>query len=86
MNPLLLEIVFFGVLPGGAIGFFIGRLLAERQQAEKMLEVTESGEFDFNRFSGGYSPVPPDGKVHMNITRITCVDGTNPEDLNRAYL
>jgi glycine/D-amino acid oxidase-like deaminating enzyme len=49
-------------------------------------QVTESGEFSFNRFSGGYSPVPPEGKVHMNITRITCVDGTNPEDLNRAYL
>lgn len=49
-------------------------------------EVTESGEFAFNRFSGGFSPVPPDGKVHMNITRITCIDATDPDDLNRAYL
>jgi glycine/D-amino acid oxidase-like deaminating enzyme len=48
--------------------------------------VTESGEFGFNRFSGGYSPVPPEGKVHMNITRISCVDGTDPEHLNQAYL
>jgi hypothetical protein len=46
----------------------------------------ERGELPGNRFSGGYSPVPPAGKVHMNITRITCVDGTDPEDLNRAYL
>lgn len=45
-----------------------------------------SGEYHFNRFSGGYSPVPPEGKVHMNITRITCVDGTDPDDLSRAYL
>lgn len=49
-------------------------------------QVTESGEFAFNRFSGGYSPVPPEGKVHMNITRVTCVDGTDPDDLNRGYL
>lgn len=48
--------------------------------------VTESGEFAFNRFSGGFSPVPPAGKVHMNITRITCVDATDPDHLNRAYL
>lgn len=48
--------------------------------------VTESGEFAFNRFSGGFSPVPPPGRVHMNITRITCVDATDPDDLNRAYL
>ncbi len=47
---------------------------------------SESGEFHFNRFSGGFSPVPPAGKVHMNITRITRVDGTDPEDLTRAYL
>ncbi len=48
--------------------------------------VTESSEFAFNRFSGGFSPVPPEGKVHMNVTRVTCVDGTDPDDLNRAYL
>src|SRR5215208_1132621 len=47
---------------------------------------SESGEFQFNRYSGGFSPVPPEGKVHMNITRITRVDGTDPEDLTRAYL
>lgn len=46
----------------------------------------ERGEVPGNRFSGGYSPVPPEGKVHMNITRITCVDGTDPDDLNRAYV
>lgn len=49
-------------------------------------EVTERGEFAFNRFSGGFSPVPPEGKVHMNITRITRVDATDPDDLNAAYL
>jgi ribulose 1,5-bisphosphate synthetase/thiazole synthase len=49
-------------------------------------QVTESGEFAFNRFSGGFSPVPPEGKVHMNISRITNVDGTDPDDLTRAYL
>lgn len=48
--------------------------------------VTETGEFSFNRFSGGYSPVPPEGKMHMNITRLACVDATDPNDLNRAYL
>lgn len=47
---------------------------------------TESGEFAFNRYSGGFSPVPPEGKVHMNITRIANVDGTDPDDLDRAYL
>jgi ribonuclease Y len=36
--------VFFGVVPGGLIGLFIGRLWTERQQAQKMLEVTEAGE------------------------------------------
>lgn len=49
-------------------------------------QVTETGEFHFNRFSGGYSPVPPEGKVHMNITRIPAVDATDPDDLTRAYL
>jgi ribonucrease Y len=44
VNPLLLEIVFFGVVPGGLIGLFIGRLWTERQQAQKMLAVTEAGE------------------------------------------
>jgi ribulose 1,5-bisphosphate synthetase/thiazole synthase len=58
-----------------------------QSEISRMLrEVTESGEFNFNRYTGGYSPVPPAGKVHMNITRINCVDGTSPEDLNRAYV
>lgn len=56
-------------------------------EVSRLLRVaTESGEFSFNRFSGGFSPVPPEGKVHMNITRITNVDGTDPDDLDRAYL
>jgi hypothetical protein len=58
-----------------------------QDQISRLLrQVTESGEFQFNRFSGGYSPVPPAGKVHMNITRITAIDATDPEDVNRAYL
>ncbi len=58
----------------------------EAEVSRLLRAVTESGEFSFNRFSGGFSPVPPEGKVHMNITRITCVDATDPDDLNRAYL
>ncbi len=58
-----------------------------QEEVSRLLKAaTESGEFSFNRFSGGFSPVPPEGKVHMNITRITCVDGTDPDDLNRAYV
>ena len=58
----------------------------EAEVSRLLRAATESGEFAFNRFSGGFSPVPPEGKVHMNITRIVNVDGTDPDDLNRAYL
>ena len=58
----------------------------EAEVSRLLRAATESGEFSFNRFSGGFSPVPPEGKVHMNITRIVNVDGTDPDDLNRAYL
>jgi ribulose 1,5-bisphosphate synthetase/thiazole synthase len=58
-----------------------------QEEISRLLRVaTESGEFAFNRYSGGFSPVPPEGKVHMNITRIANVDGTDPDDLDRAYL
>jgi ribulose 1,5-bisphosphate synthetase/thiazole synthase len=60
--------------------------LPEAEVSRLLRAATESGEFAFNRFSGGFSPVPPDGKVHMNITRITDVDATDPDDLSRAYL
>jgi ribulose 1,5-bisphosphate synthetase/thiazole synthase len=60
--------------------------LSEAEVSDLLRRATESGEFSFNRFSGGFSPVPPEGKVHMNITRITNVDGTNPDDVSRAYL
>lgn len=58
----------------------------EAEVSRLLRAATESGEFSFNRFSGGFSPVPPEGKVHMNITRIVNVDGIDPDDLNRAYL
>lgn len=58
----------------------------EAEVSRLLRAVTESGEFGFTRFSGGFSPVPPEGKVHMNITRIGNVDATDPADLDRAYL
>lgn len=60
--------------------------LSEADVSARIRQAVESGEFSFNRFSGGFSPVPPEGKVHMNVTRVTNVDGTDPDDLNRAYL
>jgi ribonuclease Y len=44
LNTLLLEILFFGVIPGGVIGGVIVYLWTQRHQAEQMLKATENAD------------------------------------------
>jgi hypothetical protein len=82
-----------GRLQAPTMVFYMGHVDVERAMAfpereiRKLLaEVTESGEFDFPRISGSFSPAPPAGKVHVNMSRVAGVDGTDPWGLSRGTL
>lgn len=51
-----------------------------------LLAVKESGEFDFPRISGSFSPAPQPGKVHVNMSRVAGVDGVDPWSLSNGTL
>lgn len=51
-----------------------------------LIETTASGEFDFPRVSGSFSPIPQPGKVHVNMSRVAGIDGTEPWSLTSGTL
>ncbi|MBI1773948.1 MAG: FAD-dependent oxidoreductase [Proteobacteria bacterium] len=51
-----------------------------------LVETTRSGEFQFARISGSFSPIPQPGKVHVNMSRVPGVDGTDPWSLTAGTL
>ena len=73
--------------------FYMGHVDIERAMAfpEKeirrlLIEVTASGEFDFPRVSGSFSPTPQPGKVHVNMSRVPDVNGIDPWSLTLGTL
>jgi hypothetical protein len=82
-----------GRLQAPTMVFYMGSVDVERAMAfpEKeirklLIEVTQSGEFDFPRISGSFSPAPQPGKVHVNMSRVAGVDGTDPWSLSNGTL
>jgi glycine/D-amino acid oxidase-like deaminating enzyme len=82
-----------GQLQAPTMVFYMGEVDIERAMAfpeseiRRLLgEVTASGEFDFPRFSGSFSPSPQPGKVHVNMSRVAGVDGTDPWSLSAGHL
>jgi glycine/D-amino acid oxidase-like deaminating enzyme len=73
--------------------FYMGDVNVERAMAfpEKEIkrllkEVNAAGEFSFPRVSGSFSPSPPPGKVHVNMSRVAGIDGTDPWSLTAGHL
>lgn len=66
----------------------IGRAMAfpEREIRALLEKVNQSGEFDFPRVSGSFSPAPAPGKVHVNMSRVVGIDGTDPWSLTEGTL
>ena len=58
----------------------------EPQIRSLLTEVTAAGEFNFPRLSGSFSPIPQPGKVHVNMSRVAGVDGTDPWSLTAGHL
>ncbi len=69
-------------------GVDIERAMAfpEREIRRLLIETQQSGEFNFPRVSGSFSPIPPAGKVHVNMSRVTGIDGTDPWSLTAGTL
>jgi glycine/D-amino acid oxidase-like deaminating enzyme len=81
------------VLQAPTMVFYMGGVDIERAMAfpEKeirrlLIETQQRGEFDFPRVSGSFSPIPPAGKVHVNMSRVHGVDGTDPWSLTQGTL
>lgn len=73
--------------------FYMGHVDIERAMAfpeseirKLLIAVTESGEFDFPRVSGSFSPTPQPGKVHVNMSRVPDVNGIDPWSLTAGTL
>ena len=82
-----------GRLQAPTMVFYMGNVDVERAMAhpereirQKLLEVGSSGEFDFPRVSGSFSPAPAPGKVHVNMSRVPGVDGCDPWSLTAGTL
>ena len=69
-------------------GVDVARAMAfpEREIRRLLIETQQSGEFAFPRVSGSFSPLPPAGKVHVNMSRVAGVDGTDPWSLSAGTL
>jgi len=73
--------------------FYMGGVDVERAMAfpeseirRLLIETQNAGEFKFPRVSGSFSPTPPGGKVHVNMSRVFGVDGTDPWSLTEGTL
>lgn len=82
-----------GTLQAPTMVFYMGDVDIERAMAfpepeikRLLTEKTKSGEFDFPRNSGSFSPSPQPGKVHVNMSRVHGIDGTDPWSLTRGHL
>lgn len=82
-----------GRLQAPTMVFYMGGVDIERAMAfpEKeirrlLVEVKASGEFDFPRISGSFSPAPQPGKVHVNMSRVAGVNGVDPWSLSNGTL
>ncbi len=49
-----------------------------------MEAAVRAGDWDLPRVSGSFSPLPQPGTVHVNMTRVYRIDGTDPESLTSA--
>lgn len=82
-----------GNLQAPTMVFDMGNVDVERAMAfpepeirRLLIETTARGEFDFPRVSGSFSPIPQPGKVHVNMSRVAGVDGTDPWSLTAGTL
>ncbi|HTJ56071.1 MAG TPA: FAD-dependent oxidoreductase [Devosiaceae bacterium] len=82
-----------GRLQAPTMVFYMGGVDVERAMAfpeaeirRLLIEVGERGEFEFPRVSGSFSPAPQKGKVHVNMSRVVDVDGTDPWSLTAGTL
>lgn len=82
-----------GRLQAPTMVFYMGGVDIDRAMAfpEKdiralLVSVKDSGEFDFPRISGSFSPAPQPGKVHVNMSRVAGIDGINPWSLSAGTL
>jgi glycine/D-amino acid oxidase-like deaminating enzyme len=81
------------VMQAPTMVFYMGGVDVERAMAfpepeirRLLIETQQSGEFSFPRVSGSFSPIPPAGKVHVNMSRVTGIDGTEPWSLTAGTL
>jgi hypothetical protein len=82
-----------GRLQAPTMVFYMGGVDVERAMAvpgdtirQLLIEVGERGELSCPRVSGSFSPAPPKGKVHVNMSRVAGVDGTDPWSLTRGTI
>jgi hypothetical protein len=82
-----------GDLQAPTMVFYMGDVDIERAMRvpeseirRKLMEVTAAGEFSFPRYSGSFSPTPQPRKVHVNMSRVPNVDGTDPWSLTAGTL
>lgn len=82
-----------GRLQAPTMVFYMGNVDVERAMRvtegeirRLLIDVTAAGEFDFPRFSGSFSPTPQPGKVHVNMSRVAGVDGTDPWSLTAGTI
>lgn len=81
------------VMQAPTMVFYMGGVDIERAMAfpeseirRLLIETQQRGEFSFPRVSGSFSPIPPKGKVHVNMSRVHGVDGTDPWSLTNGTL
>ena len=82
-----------GNLQAPTMVFDMGNVDVERAMAfpeveirRLLIETTASGEFNFPRISGSFSPIPQPGKVHVNMSRVAGIDGVDPWSLTEGTL
>ncbi len=82
-----------GNLQAPTMVFYMGDVDIERAMAfpeaeikRLLIAVNASGEFSFPRVSGSFSPSPQPGKVHVNMSRVAGIDGTDPWSLTQGHL
>ncbi|MGV3652098.1 MAG: FAD-dependent oxidoreductase, partial [Devosia sp.] len=82
-----------GRLQAPTMVFYMGQVdvpramaFPEKEIRKLLIAVKESGEFDFPRISGSFSPAPQPGKVHVNMSRVAGCDGVDPWSLTAGTL